>query len=205
MVAPPIACTRRVYASYTLAGTLGAAINTCLYSNLMPLCLATGNGGTMKEKLKPSAQKVQEALQAHNLSCEVVQMTDTTRSASDAARAVGCQVGQIVKSLIFEGQQSHQPILVAASGANRVNERAIEKSVSEPIKMAKPDYVRQMTGFAIGGVPPVGHDHPLKIFIDEDLLQYNEIWAAAGTPHAVFKLTPEDLKMITNGKIISVK
>ena len=95
--------------------------------------------------------------------------------------------------------------MVAASGANRVNERAIEQSVSEPIKMAKPDYVRQMTGFAIGGVPPVGHDHPLKIFIDEDLLQYDEIWAAAGTPHAVFKLTPADLKMITNGKIISVK
>ncbi|MBW2468212.1 MAG: YbaK/EbsC family protein [Deltaproteobacteria bacterium] len=159
----------------------------------------------MKKKLKSSARKVQEALDAHNLSCEVVQMTDTTRSASDAARAVGCQVGQIVKSLIFEGQQSHQPILVAASGANRVNERAIEKSVSESVKMAKPDYVRQMTGFAIGGVPPVGHDHPLKIFIDEDLLQYDEIWAAAGTPHAVFKLTPEDLKMITSGKIISVK
>ena len=159
----------------------------------------------MKKKLQPSAQKVQEALDAHNLSCEVVQMTNTTRSASDAARAVGCQVGQIVKSLVFEGQQSHQPILVAASGVNRVNERAIEQSVSEPIKMAKPDYVRQMTGFAIGGVPPVGHDHPLKIFIDEDLLQYDEIWAAAGTPHAVFKLTPADLKMITNGKIISVK
>jgi prolyl-tRNA editing enzyme YbaK/EbsC (Cys-tRNA(Pro) deacylase) len=194
-----------VYASYTLTGILGAAINTCLYGDLMPLCLATANGGTMKKKLKSSARKVQEALDAHNLSCEVVQMTDTTRSASDAARAVGCQVGQIVKSLIFEGQQSHQPILVAASGANRVNERAIEKSVSESVKMAKPDYVRQMTGFAIGGVPPVGHDHPLKIFIDEDLLQYDEIWAAAGTPHAVFKLTPEDLKMITSGKIISVK
>ena len=171
----------------------------------MPMCLATGNGGTMKEELKPSARKVQEALKAHNLSCEVLQMTDTTRSASDAARAVGCQVGQIVKSLIFEGQQSHQPILVAASGANRVNERAIEQSVSEPIKMAKPDYVRQMTGFAIGGVPPVGHDNPLKIFIDEDLLQYDEIWAAAGTPHAVFKLTPDDLKTITSGAVISVK
>ncbi len=159
----------------------------------------------MEAKLKPSAQKVQQALQAHNLSCEVVQMTDTTRSASDAARAVGCQVGQIVKSLIFEGQQSHQPILVAASGANRVNEGAIEQSVSEPIKMAKPDYVRQMTGFAIGGVPPVGHDRPLKIFIDKDLLQYDEIWAAAGTPHAVFKLTPDDLKTITAGTVISVK
>ena len=159
----------------------------------------------MNAKLKSSARKVQEALQAFNLSCEVVQMMDTTRSASDAARAVGCQVGQIVKSLIFEGQISHTPILVAASGANRVNERAIEQSVSEPVKMAKPDYVRQMTGFAIGGVPPVGHDRPLKVFIDKDLLQYDQIWAAAGTPHAVFKLTPDDLKTITAGTVISIK
>ncbi|MGD1969045.1 MAG: YbaK/EbsC family protein [Desulfobacterales bacterium] len=159
----------------------------------------------MNAKLKPSAQKVQEALNAHNLTCEVVQMTDTTRSAADAARAVGCEVGQIVKSLVFEGKQSHQPILVATSGANRVNEKVVQQSVAEPVKIAKPEYVRRMTGFAIGGVPPVGHDHPLKIFIDEDLLQYNEIWAAAGTPNAVFKLTPDDLKMITNGTVISVK
>ena len=159
----------------------------------------------MKEKLNPSAQKVQEALKAYNLTCEVVQMKETTRSAADAARAVGCQVGQIVKSLIFEGKQSHRPILVATSGANRVNEKAVQQNVSEPVKIAKPEYVRQMTGFAIGGVPPVGHDNPLNIFIDEDLLQYNEIWAAAGTPHAVFKLTPDDLKLITNGTVISVK
>ncbi|MDJ0983995.1 MAG: YbaK/EbsC family protein [Desulfobacterales bacterium] len=159
----------------------------------------------MTAKLKSSAKKVQAALKAHNLSCEVVQMKDTTRSAADAARAVGCEVGQIVKSLIFEGENSHQPILVTTSGANRVNEQAIANNVSEPVKMATPDYVRQMTGFAIGGVPPVGHDRPLKIFIDEDLLQYDEIWAAAGTPHAVFKLTPGDLKTITAGTVISVK
>jgi prolyl-tRNA editing enzyme YbaK/EbsC (Cys-tRNA(Pro) deacylase) len=206
MVTPLMAVTRKTgSASDTLRSIMGAATNTCLRRILMPWCFETASGGKMKEKLKPSAQKVQAALNAHNLRCEVVQMTDTTRSASDAARAVGCQVGQIVKSLIFEGQRSHQPILVAASGANRVNERSIEQSVSEPIKMAKPDYVRQMTGFAIGGVPPVGHDHPLNIFIDEDLMQYDEIWAAAGTPHAVFKLTPDDLKTITSGKIISVK
>lgn len=162
-------------------------------------------GGKMNTKLKPSAQKVQEALKAHNLTCEVVQMRDTTRSAADAAQAVGCEVGQIVKSLIFEGKQSHQPILVATSGANRVNERAIQQNVAEPVKIAKPEYVRSMTGFAIGGVPPVGHDRPLSIFIDEDLLQYDEIWAAAGTPHAVFKLSPAELKMITSGTVISVK
>ena len=159
----------------------------------------------MGEKLKSSAQRVQEALQGYGLSCEVVQMQDTTRSAEDAARAVGCEVGQIVKSLIFEGKQSHQPILVVTSGANRVNEKTIGQKLAESIKMANPEFVREMTGFAIGGVPPIGHRHALKIFIDEDLLQYEEIWAAAGTPHAVFKLTPEDLKTITHGEVISVK
>jgi prolyl-tRNA editing enzyme YbaK/EbsC (Cys-tRNA(Pro) deacylase) len=139
------------------------------------------------------------------LSCEVVQMGATTRSADDAARAVGCEVGQIVKSLVFEGRQSHRPILVVASGVNRVNENTLGRHVSEPVKMAKADYVREKTGFAIGGVPPVGHRNQLNTFIDEDLLQYAEIWAAAGTPHAVFKLTPDQLKMITNGTVISVK
>jgi Cys-tRNA(Pro) deacylase len=159
----------------------------------------------MSEKLKLSAQRVQEALHGHGLTCEVVQMQDTTRSAEDAARAVGCEVGQIVKSLIFEGTQSHQPVLVVTSGANRANEKTIGQNLAESIKMADPEFVREMTGFAIGGVPPVGHRHPLKIFIDEDLLQYEEIWAAAGTPHAVFKLTPDELKIITNGTVISVK
>ena len=132
-------------------------------------------------------------------------MQDTTRSAQDAARAVGCEVGQIVKSLVFKGKQSRQPVLVVTSGANRVNEKTIGKELAETIKMADPEFVRDVTGFAIGGVPPVGHRQALKIFIDEDLLQYEEIWAAAGTPHAVFKLTPDDLKTITNGKVISVK
>ena len=159
----------------------------------------------MSKKLKSSAQKVQEALREHGLACEVVQMEDTTRSAQDAARAVGCEVGQIVKSLVFKGKQSQQPVLVVTSGANRVNEKAIGKELAEPIKMADPEFVRQVTGFAIGGIPPVGHRHALKIFIDEDLLQYEEIWAAAGTPHAVFRLTPHDLKTITSGKVISVK
>ena len=159
----------------------------------------------MSDNLKSSAQKVQNALQSRGLSCDVVQMQKTTRTAKDAARAVGCEVGQIVKSLIFKGTQSRKPILVVASGVNRVNEKKLGQHLSEPVTMANPEFVREKTGFAIGGVPPVGHLHPLTIFIDEDLLQYEEIWAAAGTPHAVFKLTPNDLKTITNGTVISVK
>jgi prolyl-tRNA editing enzyme YbaK/EbsC (Cys-tRNA(Pro) deacylase) len=162
-------------------------------------------GEKMSDELKSSAQKVQEALQALGLTCEVVQMQATTRTAEDAARAVGCKVGQIVKSLIFEGKQSHRPILVVASGPNRVNEKILGQQISEPVKMANADFVREMTGFAIGGVPPLGHRRPLTVFIDEDLLGYAEIWAAAGTPRAVFKLTPDELKMITNGTVIAVK
>ena len=159
----------------------------------------------MNSELKSSAQKVQKALQARGLNCEVVQMQKTTRTAKDAAQAVGCEVGQIVKSLIFKTKQSRKPILVVASGVNRVNEKVLARQIAEPVRMADPEFVREMTGFAIGGVPPVGHLNPLTIFIDEDLQQYEEIWAAAGTPHAVFKLTPAELKMITNGTVISVK
>jgi len=159
----------------------------------------------MSVELKSSARKVQEALQALGLTCEVVQMQATTRTAEDAARAVGCEVGQIVKSLIFKGIQSHRPILVVASGANRVNEKNLGRQISEPVKMANAEFVREITGYAIGGVPPLAHRRPIKVFIDEDLLGYSEIWAAAGTPRAVFKLTPQELKMITNGTVIAVK
>jgi prolyl-tRNA editing enzyme YbaK/EbsC (Cys-tRNA(Pro) deacylase) len=159
----------------------------------------------MPHNLSSSAQKVQEALNEYGVSCQVVEMPQTTRTADDAARAVGCQVGQIVKSLVFQGKQSHQALLVATSGANRVNEKKIATLISEPISKADADFVREKTGFAIGGVPPVGHAQPIQIFIDEDLLQYSEIWAAAGTPKALFKLTPQDLQKITAGQVVSVK
>ena len=159
----------------------------------------------MMQKLSSSAGKVQEALKEFGVSCQVVEMPQSTRTADDAARAVGCQVGQIVKSLIFKGKNSQEAILVATSGANRVNEKKIASLIAEPISQANPEFVREKTGFAIGGVPPVGHIQKIRIFIDEDLLQYDEIYAAAGTPKALFKLTPADLQKITNGKVVSVK
>jgi len=159
----------------------------------------------MSNELSSKALKVQFALKTHGLSCQVLEMKETTRSAMDAAQAVGCQVGQIVKSLVFMGKKTKKPILVVASGANRVNIKRLGKILSEPIKMADPDFVRAKTGFAIGGVPPLGHSQPLEIFIDEDLLKFKEIWAAAGTPHALFKLSPHDLEKITDGQVISVK
>jgi len=155
--------------------------------------------------LGSSAQKVQEVLKSLGLELQVVELQETTRTSADAARAVGCQVGQIAKSLVFRGETTQRPILVIASGSNRVNEKRVGKLISETLGKADADFVRQKTGFVIGGVPPVGHAEKLEIFIDEDLLQYSEIWAAAGTPNAVFKLTPSDLVRMTEGRVIGIK
>lgn len=159
----------------------------------------------MTNELSSSARKVQEALNALGFSCQVVELPDSTRTAVEAAQAIGCRVEQIVKSLIFKGKQSGKPILVVASGSNRVNEKRLGTLVGEPITKADADFVRQHTGFAVGGVPPVGHVEQIQTFIDEDLLLYEEIWAAAGTPFAVFRLTPSDLQTMTGGQVVSIK
>jgi prolyl-tRNA editing enzyme YbaK/EbsC (Cys-tRNA(Pro) deacylase) len=148
---------------------------------------------------------VQEVLKSLGLELQVVELQETTRTSADAARAVGCQVGQIAKSLVFRGETTQRPILVIASGSNRVNEKRVGQLISETLGKADADFVRQKTGFVIGGVPPVGHAEKLEVFIDEDLLQYSEIWAAAGTPNAVFKLTPSDLVRMTEGRVIGIK
>ncbi len=148
---------------------------------------------------------MQDTLRVLGFDCQVVALAETTRSAAEAARAVGCKVGQIAKSLIFRGERTQQPVLVIASGANRVDEGRIADLLAEPIRKADVDFVRRQTGFAIGGVPPVGHHTQLTTFIDADLLQYAEIWAAAGTPNAVFKLSPNDLVAMTGGRAVAVK
>jgi prolyl-tRNA editing enzyme YbaK/EbsC (Cys-tRNA(Pro) deacylase) len=155
--------------------------------------------------LSPSVQKVQDALKALGFSNQVLELQTTTRTSADAAQAVGCRVEQIAKSIIFQGKQTHKPVLVIASGPNRVNEKRIEEFISESLGKANADFVRKHTGFVIGGVPPIGHLEKLEIFIDEDLLKYEEIWAAAGSPHAVFKLTPSALVQMTGGRVISIK
>jgi prolyl-tRNA editing enzyme YbaK/EbsC (Cys-tRNA(Pro) deacylase) len=132
-------------------------------------------------------------------------MPQTTRTAAEAAAAIGCTVAQIAKSLVFRGMRTNTPLLVIASGTNRVDEGKLAALVGEPIAKADAAFARKHTGFAIGGVPPVGHPAPLQTFLDEDLQQYGEIWAAAGTPHAVFRLTPNDLLALTSGKVIPVK
>jgi len=155
--------------------------------------------------LSPSPQKVQDVLKALGFANQVVELKVTTRTSADAAQAVGCQVEQIAKSIIFKGKQTQKPILVIASGPNRVNEKRIEELISEPLGKADADYVRKHTGFVIGGVPPIGHLEKLEIFIDEDLLKLDEIWAAAGSPNAVFKLAPSELIKMTGGRVVSIK
>ncbi len=159
----------------------------------------------MSSTLNPSVQKVQDALRALGFSNDVLELQSTTRTSAEAAQAVGCQVEQIAKSIVFRGGQTNKPILVIASGPNRVNEKTIGELISEPLGKADAEYVRLKTGFVIGGVPPVGHLEKVEIFIDEDLLKYEEIWAAAGTPNAVFKLTPSDLVKMTGGCVVSIK
>jgi len=148
---------------------------------------------------------VQDALKALGFINEVMELQTTTRTSAEAAQAVGCRVEQIAKSIVFRGKQTDRPVLVIASGPNRINEKKIEALISELIGKADANFVRQRTGFVIGGVPPVGHLEKIEIFIDEDLLQYEEIWAAAGSPNAVFRLTPSDIVKMTEGRVISIK
>lgn len=154
--------------------------------------------------LSSSAQRVQQALEAHGVDCQVMELPDTTRTAKEAADAIGCRVDQIVKSLIFKARQSKRPVLVIASGGNRVNEKRIGQLLGEKIAKADADFVREKTGFVIGGVPPLAHETKPETFIDEALLANDEIWAAAGTPFAVFRLTPDDLLTITDGQVTSI-
>jgi prolyl-tRNA editing enzyme YbaK/EbsC (Cys-tRNA(Pro) deacylase) len=155
--------------------------------------------------LSSSAQRVQEALAKLGFTLNVVELPQSTRTAAEAAAAVGAGVGQIVKSLIFRGADSNRAILVLASGSNKVDEAKVAALLGEPLVKADADFVRAHTGFVIGGVPPVGHTEPMPTFIDEDLLGYDVLWAAAGTPNAVFKLAPGELVAMSRGTVASVK
>jgi prolyl-tRNA editing enzyme YbaK/EbsC (Cys-tRNA(Pro) deacylase) len=153
----------------------------------------------------PSVRRVQEALAAAGGGHEVIALEQSARTSAQAASAVGCKVDQIAKSLVFRGQSSQRAILVIASGANRVDEGKVAALIAEPVGRADADFVRQRTGFAIGGVAPVAHAEPLTILIDEDLMRWPEIWAAAGHPNTVFKLTPDDLVRLTGGRVAAIK
>jgi len=161
--------------------------------------------GAAGPALSTSAQRVQDALARLGFTLAVVELPQSTRTAAEAATAVGCGVGQIVKSLIFRGASSDRAILVLASGSNKVDEAAVAALLGEPLAKADANFVRARTGFAIGGVSPVGHLEPMPTFIDEDLLAYDSLWAAAGTPNAVFKLAPKELVSMSQGQVARIK
>jgi prolyl-tRNA editing enzyme YbaK/EbsC (Cys-tRNA(Pro) deacylase) len=152
----------------------------------------------MTAPLSAAAQRVQHALDARGLGHQVVEFAQTTRTSAEAAAAVGCTVAQIAKSIVFRSAGG-APVLVIASGPNRVDESKVAALLGEAIGKADAEFVRAATGFVIGGVPPLGHAVPIRTLIDQDLLAFETIWAAAGTPNAVFRLTPQALVTMTGG------
>ena len=155
--------------------------------------------------LSGAAQRVQDALRALGFAHEVMESAQPARTAAEAARAVGCDVAQIAKSLVFRTAQTGRPVLVITSGANKVNEWRVGVLLKEALEKAPAAFVREHSGFAIGGIPPVGHVHPLETFIDEDLMRHEAIWAAGGTPNALFKASPAELVKMTGGRVVRVR
>jgi len=154
--------------------------------------------------LHPSVRRVAEALAAHGIHDRVQILTEATHTSQAAADYLGCDVAQIAKSVIFRATQSGRCVLVIASGKNRVNEKLIAAALGEPLGKADAEFVRGKTGFVIGGVAPVGHLEPPATFIDADLMLHAEIWAAAGMPNTLFRLTPDELKRIAPGPVLGV-
>lgn len=156
--------------------------------------------------MHPSAQKVADAATGLGLDIKVVEFADTTRTAVDAANAIGCQVAQIVKSLLFLADE--RPVMALVSGPNRLDERKLAELCQcsrKKIKRPDADLTKEITGYTIGGVPPFGHKSPLTVFVDQDLTTFEVIWAAAGTPFAVFAVSPRALIDATQGQVANLK
>lgn len=159
----------------------------------------------MNKQLTGSAKKVQDFLVDNGFSCTVKELPDSTRTAEEAAKAIGCEVAQIAKSLIFIDKASGNPILVIASGVNQVDVKKIENSTGLHLIKADGKFVKERVGFAIGGVPPVGHNEKIMTYLDPSLMDYEWIWAAAGTPFAVFRLSSNEIQKMTGGTFIDLK
>ena len=156
--------------------------------------------------MHPTALKVAEAANALGLEINVTEFEVSTRTAEEAADAVGCTVGQIVKSLLFIVLD--QPTMVLVSGENRLDEKKLAALCGvgrKQVKRCDADTTRKATGFAIGGVPPFGHANVIPVYIDKDLTRYDTLWAAAGTPNAVFEITPQVLRETTHGAVVDLK
>jgi prolyl-tRNA editing enzyme YbaK/EbsC (Cys-tRNA(Pro) deacylase) len=156
--------------------------------------------------MHPSAQKVADAAHELGLDVEIVEFAQTTRTAQEAADAIGCEVAQIVKSLLFTVDE--QPIMALMSGVNQLDFgklAALRNTSRNKIKRPDADTVKAATGFSIGGVPPFGHVSALPVYVDEDLLRFDVVWAAAGTPFAVFAIAPDELVEASGGTAVDLK
>ena len=158
----------------------------------------------MNQQLTSSASRVQNFLIENGFSCTVKELPDSTRTAQEAAQAIGCDVAQIAKSLIFMDQASGDPILVIASGANQVDLKKIERATGLRLVKADGKFVKERVGFAIGGVPPVGHLEKVRTILDPALKNYECLWAAAGTPFAVFQLRSSEIQKMTEGEFVDL-
>jgi prolyl-tRNA editing enzyme YbaK/EbsC (Cys-tRNA(Pro) deacylase) len=177
----------------------------CVNSVVAPYCQALQNwrpnwGQAMRKAEASAARSVQNVL---GPDYEVVEFDESTGTSAEAAAAIGCAVAQIAKSIVFRSRGG-SPVLVVASGVNRVDEKKVGALIGEKIDRADAHYVREMTGYAIGGVPPVGHRVSPKVLLDADLNSFESIWAAAGTPNAVFRLTPLQLRSLTGGAFADI-
>jgi prolyl-tRNA editing enzyme YbaK/EbsC (Cys-tRNA(Pro) deacylase) len=159
---------------------------------------------TQSDALPRSARRVQAALIELGLPADIHRLADSTRTAPEAAAAVGCELGAIVKSLVMRGVRSGEPVLALVSGANRADVAVIETALGEPVERPDADYVREITGYSIGGIPPVGHPRALPTLLDEDLLRFETVWAAAGHPHAVFPIAPAALAQATQATVLKL-
>jgi prolyl-tRNA editing enzyme YbaK/EbsC (Cys-tRNA(Pro) deacylase) len=149
--------------------------------------------------LPPSADRVQRALAAAGVDSRVVALDTAARTSQQAADALGIEVGRIAKSLVFRAVTSGRAVLVIAAGDRRVSETRIAALLGEPIERAAPEFVREHSGFAIGGVAPVAHAKPMTTYVDTSLRRFETVWAAGGTPHCVFPIRPDDMVRVSGG------
>jgi prolyl-tRNA editing enzyme YbaK/EbsC (Cys-tRNA(Pro) deacylase) len=155
-------------------------------------------------ELKAAEQRVAAALEKHGLPGKVIVLEQLATTAQMAADAIGIEVGRIVKSLMFKGKDSGKPYLLLVSGANRVHEKRAGRQIGEVLERSDADFVKEWTGFSIGGVSPFGHPAPLATYLDQDLFNYETVWAAAGDPRSVFEITAADLEKSTGATRIDV-
>jgi prolyl-tRNA editing enzyme YbaK/EbsC (Cys-tRNA(Pro) deacylase) len=151
----------------------------------------------MKPATHPTALRIQRLLAEARIDSQVVEFEQPTRTSAEAATAIGCTVAEIAKSVVFRTKDTNQAVVVVASGDNRVSEDKVATLVGESLGRASADFVREATGFVIGGVAPLGHANPVRMVLDRDLLRFQAIWAAAGTPFSIFRLAPSDLPRLT--------